>query len=173
MRAIAVLSVIFFHAKFAFKGQEFFSGGFVGVDIFFVISGYLISSIIFRSTKNIFSFKGFYERRARRILPALLTVLIMSSIIGWLYLLPKDLIDYSNTVFSVIFYYSNYLFYNFEIEYFATSSLQIPHLHLWSLAVEEQFYIIFPIIFILISKFSKDHILILFIFCIFIFITIF
>ena len=162
LRAIAVLSVIFFHAKFAFKGQEFFSGGFVGVDIFFVISGYLISSIIFREhKKNIFSFKGFYERRARRILPALLTVLIMSSIIGWLYLLPKDLIDYSNTVFSAIFYYSNYLFYNFEIEYFATSSLQIPHLHLWSLAVEEQFYIIFPIIFILISKFSKDHILIL------------
>ena len=94
-------------------------------------------------------------------MPALLTVLIITSVIGWLYLLPKDLIDYSNTVFSAIFYYSNYLFYNFEIEYFATSSLQIPHLHLWSLAVEEQFYIIFPILFIFISKFSKDHILIL------------
>ena len=102
LRAIAVLGVLFYHADLLIFGSKPFKGGFIGVDIFFVISGYLITSIIFQEKINTgtFSFKYFYGRRIRRILPALLTVMFVSFIFAWIYLLPNDLVDFSKSLIS-------------------------------------------------------------------------
>ena len=159
LRAIAVLSVIFFHFQIKFLGFNLFTGGFLGVDIFFVISGYLIASIIIHQiNQNKFYFSEFYERRARRILPALLFVLGSTSVLGYFYLLPNEFVNYAKSLLSSIFYYSNYFFYSYENEYFATNSILLPNLHTWSLAVEEQFYILFPIVYVFISKYYKKNI---------------
>ena len=101
LRAIAVGAVIMYHAKITFLGYQPFKGGFIGVDIFFVISGYLITSIILKElfTTGTFSFKHFYERRIRRILPALLFVMLASLPFAWMYLLPDTLIDFSKSIF--------------------------------------------------------------------------
>ena len=97
LRAIAVISVILYHAKIVIFNYKIFEGGFIGVDIFFVISGYLITSIILKElvTTGTFSFKHFYERRIRRILPALLLVMVVSLPFAWVYLLPDNFIDFS------------------------------------------------------------------------------
>ena len=148
LRAIAVVSVILYHAQITILGYDIFKGGFIGVDIFFVISGYLITSIIItelQGTKKI-SFKYFYERRVRRILPALFTVMIASMAFAWIFLLPKDYINLSNSIISSSGFVSNFYFYFTGLEYAAETSLHIPFLHTWSLSVEEQFYILFPII---------------------------
>ena len=143
LRAIAVISVIIYHAKITFLGKNLFQGGYIGVDIFFVISGYLISLIIFSEiNKNCFSLKNFYERRARRIFPVLLFVILSCLPLGYfIFLLPNDLIKFSNSLISTLFFYSNFYFFNIGQEYGATDSLLIPFLHSWSLSVEEQFYI--------------------------------
>ena len=101
LRAIAVVAVILYHAQTTILGYQPFKGGFIGVDIFFVISGYLITSIILRElvTTGTFSFKYFYERRIRRILPALLTVMLVSFPFAWIYLLPNSFIDFLNLFF--------------------------------------------------------------------------
>ena len=141
LRTIAVLPVILFHA-----GALGFSGGYVGVDIFFVISGYLITSIILEEKiEGSFSILNFYERRARRILPALIWVLLLTSITAFLLMSPSELEDYSNSLISVTTFSSNIFFY-VESGYFATASDEKPLLHTWSLAVEEQYYIVFPIL---------------------------
>ena len=147
LRALAVLPVIFFHAGF-----EAFKGGFVGVDIFFVISGFLITKIIISDLyQNKFSIKEFYVRRARRILPALYFVTFCSSIVS-LFLFSEDqLIFFSKQIFSVIFFISNFFFWK-NTGYFNPSSDLQPLLHTWSLGVEEQFYILFPILLIVIWK---------------------
>ena len=150
LRAIAILPVIFYHA-----GLQIFSGGYVGVDIFFVISGYLISSIILSEIETgKFSLINFYQRRARRILPALFCVILISTPFAWFILLPADLELFSNSAFSALTFWSNYIFY-FEIDYFETSSKLKPLLHTWSLSIEEQFYIIYPILLIFFFKFGK------------------
>ena len=97
LRAIAVSSVILYHAQLNIFGTKVFEGGFIGVDIFFVISGYLITSIIFKelTLNNNFSFKNFYERRARRILPALFFVILVSQPFAWIYLYPIELVNFS------------------------------------------------------------------------------
>ena len=151
LRALAVGVVILYHSKHSFFGRDFFSGGFIGVDIFFVISGYLISSLIFKellATGN-FSFKLFYERRIRRILPALFTVIIACIPFAWMFILPLDLIDFSKSSISSILFSSNIFFHFSGLEYGSQDSLLKPLLHTWSLSVEEQFYILFPIIFLL------------------------
>ena len=104
LRAIAVLAVIFYHARINILGYEPFKGGFIGVDIFFVISGYLITSIILKELyqKGTFSFKHFYERRIRRIIPVLLLVTLITLPFGWLYLVPKSLIDYSYSILLLL-----------------------------------------------------------------------
>ena len=109
LRAIAVSAVIFYHAQFNIFGEKIFEGGFIGVDIFFVISGYLIGSIILKEliTKNTFSFLNFYERRARRILPALFFVLIASMILAWIYLMPSSLYEFSISLISSLGFVSN------------------------------------------------------------------
>ena len=166
LRAIAVISVILYHAKITLFGQGVFDGGFLGVDIFFVISGYLISSIILKEKINtgMFSFAHFYQRRARRILPALFFVMILSYPLAWFYLLPNSFIDFSRSILSSLIFSSNFYFWVEAQEYAATSSLLKPFLHTWSLSVEEQFYIIFPIFLLIIYRFFKNHILLIFIF---------
>ncbi len=141
LRAIAVIGVIAFH--FFPKTTR---GGFVGVDIFFVISGYLISGIIFSDSNNgNFSFLKFYARRARRIFPALALVLFSAVVFGWLFLFPPDLMILGKHVAGGVAFISNFLFW-LESGYFDTHSIEKPLLHLWSLGVEEQFYILWPIL---------------------------
>jgi peptidoglycan/LPS O-acetylase OafA/YrhL len=140
LRALAVVPVILFHAGF-----RAFSGGFVGVDVFFVISGYLITSLILaEKARGNFSLAGFYERRARRILPALFVVMAACIPAAWLYLMPSDMKSFSESLAAVSVFASNVLFYN-ESGYFAADAELKPLLHTWSLAVEEQFYVLFPL----------------------------
>ncbi|EGM78156.1 Putative acyltransferase [Rheinheimera sp. A13L] len=141
LRAVAVLSVMFFHTGFSF-----FSGGFIGVDIFFVISGYLITTIILKEMEaGNFSLIQFYERRARRILPALFLVLFISLPFAWLWLIPQDLKPFSQSLVAVSTFSSN-IFFWISSDYFDTAAELKPLLHTWSLAVEEQFYFAFPIL---------------------------
>tara|TARA_A100001011_G_scaffold395057_1_gene488986 strand:- start:374 stop:2371 length:1998 start_codon:yes stop_codon:yes gene_type:complete len=161
LRAIAVVSVILYHAQIVFFGRDWFEGGFIGVDIFFVISGYLITQIILAELEetNTFSFIKFYERRARRILPMLLLVISICIPFAWQELLPKDLVDFAKSALSAIGFGSNFFFYFSTTEYGADSALLKPLLHTWSLGVEEQFYIIVPIIIILIWTFTRSSLL--------------
>ena len=153
LRALAVLPVISFHAGF-----DIFSGGFVGVDIFFVISGYLITTIIIKDLdNNTFSFKKFYERRARRIFPALIFVILISSIISFIFLTRSELASYFKSVVATLLFFSNFYFYK-TTPYFRSESDLEPLLHTWSLSIEEQFYIIFPITLLLFHKFFKRYI---------------
>ena len=163
LRAIAVASVIFYHAKFIIFGNDWFEGGFIGVDIFFVISGYLITKIILKELfdKGSFNFLNFYERRARRILPMLFTVILVSLPFAWQILFHTNLIEYAKSILSSLFFSSNFFFYFVTTEYAAESSLLKPFLHTWSLGIEEQFYIIFPILLFLFFKFLKNYIFIL------------
>lgn len=147
LRALSVIPVIFYHAGF-----DFFSGGFVGVDVFFVISGYLITSIIYPQVLDgTFSFLEFYERRARRILPALFTVLVICLPFSFFLLTPEELNNFTNSLISVIFFSSNILFW-FDSGYFDKAAELKPLLHTWSLSVEEQYYLIFPVLLILLKK---------------------
>ena len=163
LRAIAVLSVIFYHFKIEFFGFSFLSGGFLGVDIFFVISGFLITSIILEEvTKtNNFSILDFYIRRSRRILPALYVVILFFIILGFIFLIPSYLINFYNSIFYILFFLSNLFFYRNSTAYGHELSEIIPLLHTWTLSVEEQFYIIFPIFFFLIYKYFKNKTLLI------------
>ena len=161
LRAIAVVSVIFYHAQITFKNYQFFKGGYIGVDIFFVISGYLITTIILKELffTNKFSFRLFYEKRIRRILPVLLLILLISIPFAFIFLMPSRLLDYSKSTLSTLGFASNIYFYFTGLEYGAESSLLKPLLHTWSLAVEEQFYILFPIFLLIIFKFFKEYLI--------------
>ncbi len=144
LRALAVLPVILFHAGF-----ELFGGGFVGVDVFFVISGYLITTIIISEmAEEKFSIVNFYERRARRILPALFFVMAVCIPFAWFLLVPSDLVEFGHSLIAVSTFSSNFLFWS-EAGYFAGPAELKPLLHTWSLAVEEQYYILFPIFLLL------------------------
>ena len=156
LRALAVLPVILFHAGF-----EWFSGGFVGVDVFFVISGYLIATIIISEmAEEKFSIVNFYERRARRILPALFFVIAACLPFAWLWLAPNDFRDFGQSLVAVSTFSSNILFW-LESGYFDTAAELKPLLHTWSLAVEEQYYILFPIFLMLTWRLGIKWILIL------------
>ena len=136
LRAIAVIAVILYHSQINIFGHKSFKGGFIGVDIFFVISGYLISSIIFKELflKGSFSFKNFYERRIRRILPALLFVMLASLPFAWLYMRPTIFIDFSKSILYSIGFSSNFYFWYSGGRYGAESELLKPFLHTWSLS---------------------------------------
>lgn len=141
LRAIAVLPVMFFHAGFSI-----FSGGFVGVDVFFVISGYLITGILIKElTEERYSILRFYERRARRILPALSLVVLVSIPFAWMWMIPSEFELFSQSVGTVVIFLSNFLFLS-EVGYFAPDAELQPLIHTWSLAIEEQFYLLFPFI---------------------------
>jgi peptidoglycan/LPS O-acetylase OafA/YrhL len=150
LRALAVIPVILFHAGF-----QSFSGGFVGVDVFFVISGYLITTIIIAEKyAGNFSLVNFYERRARRILPALFFVMFVSLPFAWMWLFPSDLKSFSQSLVAVSLFGSNILFWHTS-GYFDTATELKPLLHTWSLAVEEQYYVLFPIFLMLTWKLGK------------------
>jgi peptidoglycan/LPS O-acetylase OafA/YrhL len=150
LRAVAVVPVMLFHAGF-----DAFGGGFVGVDVFFVISGYLITSIILAEKQaGTFSLAGFYERRARRILPALFTVMAACIPFAWLWLLPDDMQDFSRSLVAVSVFASNILFWR-ESGYFDAAAELKPLLHTWSLAVEEQYYLLYPLLLLLVWRLGR------------------
>lgn len=150
LRALAVIPVILFHADF-----KPFSGGFIGVDVFFVISGYLITTFILTELEaGEFSIIRFYERRARRILPALFLVMAVCLPLAWLWLLPGDMLNFSQSLIAVSVFASNILFWQ-QSGYFDTEAELKPLLHTWSLAVEEQFYVLFPLFLILGWRFGR------------------
>lgn len=152
LRAIAVLPVILFHAGF-----EVFSGGYVGVDVFFVISGYLITTILIDAIEqNSFSLFDFYERRARRILPALFFVMTACIPFAWVWMLPSQMEDFSQSLIAVTLFVSNFLFW-LESGYFESAAEEKPLLHTWSLAVEEQYYLVFPIFLLLGWRLGRDR----------------
>ncbi len=159
LRAIAVVAVILYHANLTIFNYPFLKGGFIGVDIFFVISGYLITSLIYKELliNNSFSFKYFYERRIRRILPALLTVIFLSFPLGFIYLLPSSFAEFSQSIISSLGFSSNFYFHITGQKYAAENASLIPFLHTWSLSVEEQFYILFPIVFFVVFKYLKKY----------------
>lgn len=150
LRAVAVLPVILFHAGF-----KAFEGGYVGVDVFFVISGYLITTIILSDmNKGKFSIVTFYERRARRILPALFFVMLCCLPFAWFWLLPNHLKDFSQSLTGVSAFSSNILFWK-QSGYFGTAAELTPLLHTWSLSVEEQYYVLFPLFLMALWKLRK------------------
>lgn len=163
LRAIAVISVIFYHSKFNFFGHNFFSGGFIGVDLFFVISGYLITSIILKELirTGSLSFKYFYERRIRRILPVLLVVAFACSLFASVYLIPSRFVDFSKSILFLLGFSSNFYFWKTGQAYGAESGLLKPFLHTWSLSIEEQFYILFPIILLFTYKYLKKYLILI------------
>ena len=159
LRAIAVLAVIFYNAQITTLDHQVFQGGFIGVDIFFVISGYLITSIILKEliSTGTFSFKYFYERRIRRILPALILVMLVSFPFAWKYIIPGSFIDFSKSILYSLGFSSNFYFHFTGQQYGAESGLLKPFLHTWSLSVEEQYYILFPIILLITFKYFRKY----------------
>lgn len=147
LRAIAVLTVVGFHA-----GVPFLGGGFVGVDVFFVISGFLIAGVIAdHQAKGDYSLAGFWERRIRRIFPALMVMLAVTSLAALVLLLPQDLVEYGQSMGAALLSVANLYFWK-HTDYFATSDYARPLLHTWSLGVEEQFYLVFPLFMLLAAR---------------------
>ena len=150
LRALAALLVVLFHAKLS-------PGGFIGVDIFYVISGYLITGLIIKEIGNTgtFRYRAFYLRRAKRLLPASLGILALTAIFSWLVLPPTVRTDLGKDVLAASLYVSNYLFAFWQNDYQNLNATPSPVIHYWSLAVEEQFYIFWPIIVFSLWKFGK------------------
>jgi peptidoglycan/LPS O-acetylase OafA/YrhL len=163
LRALSIFFVIFYHAKISIDNSQILAGGLLGVDIFFVISGYLISLIILKEYQinNNFNILNFYKRRIRRIIPVYLFIICISIPFAWYILLPNDLIDYSKSVLYSLTFISNFYFYFDNFSYDNSSSLLKPFLHTWSLSVEEQFYLIIPLLILILIKFKIKFFIIL------------
>ena len=159
LRALAVFSVVVNHAHLSASNFNILPGGYLGVDIFFVISGYLITKLIFSELidRGTLDFGYFFERRIRRILPMLMATIIISLPLAWYTMLPDALAEYSQSVISAILFSSNFFFYLITTEYSADISLLKPMLHTWSLGIEEQFYIFFPVTFYVVFKFFRKY----------------
>ena len=154
LRAVSVLLVIFYHFNFSISDVPLFSGGFIGVDIFFIISGYVISNLILTEIKNQneFDFFKFFEKRLRRLVPALYFVLFVVFVFGFFFLLPDRFTQLSKDVFFNVFFTSNFYFWDSLQAYGAIAGIERPLLHTWSLSVEWQFYIITSFFFIFFRK---------------------
>lgn len=147
LRAVSIIVVLLFHIGF-----DDWSGGYVGVDVFFVISGYLITSLIAADIANgRFSLAHFYERRIRRLLPATIPVIIFTSLFAWGFYTTDRFLEYAKSLVSFITYTSNWFFLSTR-GYFAGDDATTPLLHAWSLAVEEQFYLVFPFLLLLLAR---------------------
>jgi peptidoglycan/LPS O-acetylase OafA/YrhL len=157
LRAISVLSVLIYHLEISIN-HRVFSGGFLGVDIFFVISGYLITKILLIDLESkTFSYFDFIKRRIRRILPVLFVVILLSTIGAWFILLPSSLTNFSKSVIYTVFFNSNFFFWHdIFLKYSHEQAQLYPLLHTWSLAIEEQYYLIFPIVLLILIKFLKE-----------------
>lgn len=156
LRAIAVISVVLYHLKIAG-----FQSGFMGVDVFYVISGYLITSLISKElSQGHFSIVTFYERRTRRIFPALFTVLFFCTFASFLFLYPEQLTKYGKSLLATTFFVSNLYFWHSALPsgYFDAGVSAQPLLHTWSLAVEEQFYLLFPVTLYLLFRYARKRI---------------
>ena len=166
LRAIAVTVIIFYHAQITAFDHQLFKGGFIGIDIFFVISGYLITSIILKElvATSSFSLKYFYERRIRRILPILLCVSILTLPLAWIYFLPDKLIYHLKSIITSIAFSSNFYVHALGISLGVPRYFSNPFLHTWSLSVLIQFYFLFPVVLLITFKYLRSyliHILIL------------
>lgn len=158
LRAIAIIPVVLFHLGFSA-----FSGGYVGVDVFFVISGFLITSIIYREMiEGNFSFAQFYERRIRRLFPALFFVIAVTTIAATVMLLPGDFRSFSQSIVAATVFGANLLFWKTS-GYFDGPAEMKPLLHTWSLSVEEQFYIAFPVILLVLVRYASRHVRLVFV----------
>jgi peptidoglycan/LPS O-acetylase OafA/YrhL len=150
-----------YHLKINFFNHIFLPGGFLGVDIFFVISGYLISLIILKEIeikKGKFSFIDFYKRRARRIFPALFTVMLFTIPLVFYFVTPNFLIEYSKSLIFSLFFLSNYYFWKLGAGYDQIQFIGFqPFLHTWSLSIEEQFYLFYPLILVFFFFFKKEN----------------
>ena len=147
LRCLAIVPVVLYHA-----GAPYFPGGFVGVDIFFVISGFLITSIIRHEIRNnSFTIVGFYERRCRRILPALVTVIAVCFVAGYFTMLPGQYADFAGSAMAAFLFVSNGFFWR-QTGYFAPVAEWMPLLNTWSLAVEEQYYVVFPLFMLMVRR---------------------
>jgi len=154
LRAVAVIPVVLFHL-----GATWIPGGFVGVDVFFVISGFLITSIILKEqTAGIFTFSGFWMRRIRRILPAMLTMLIGTSVAGYFILFGPSWEGLGEQVFSAIFLYANVEMWQLSGNYWGPAAETAPLLHTWSLSVEEQFYLFYPLLLLILLKLTPKRV---------------
>jgi peptidoglycan/LPS O-acetylase OafA/YrhL len=157
LRALAVILVVLFHA-----GADGFTGGFIGVDVFFVISGFLITGLIHNEImEHRFSFVRFYERRVRRIIPALFWLVGLCFVAGWFVLLPQDYRSFAKSTLATVSFVSNVWFWHETENYFARPSEYAPLLHTWSLAVEEQFYIVFPILLLTLMRLLRARMVVI------------
>lgn len=153
LRALAVSSVVLFHADF-----PWIASGYFGVDVFFVISGFLITSLIIEETEaGTFSLASFYERRVRRIIPAAAAVLMVSSLCAWFLMLPDEFTAFSKSLAAAVFFSSNWFFLN-DVSYFAASAAMKPLLHTWTLSIEEQFYLVYPLTMLLLTSATRRFI---------------
>ncbi|MEY8252470.1 MAG: acyltransferase family protein, partial [Colwellia sp.] len=158
LRAVAVLLVVIYHSGFSF-----IPGGYIGVDVFFVISGFLITGILSKEIlSGSFTYSAFYKRRIRRLMPALFAVILVTSIVSVFILLPNDLLAYGRSVISVLLSLSNVYFWRENGGYFDGNVQEVPLLHTWSLSVEEQFYLLWPLMLMLVGKFLNTRRFILF-----------
>ena len=149
LRAIAVSGVVLYHLQ----SVDILPGGFLGVDVFFVISGFLITTLILPSIQDrTFSFKNFYLRRARRLVPAFVVVALATGGASWLVLEPSRMLDFTNSLFFAVFGLSN-MYFMLQDSYWVDSASTLPFLHTWSLGVEEQFYLVFPALLMIATKF--------------------
>ena len=152
LRAIAIIAVLLFHTGF-----QLFSNGYIGVDIFFVISGFLITSITVREiNKGKFTFTQFYTRRVKRLFPALFTMIIVVLIMGYFYLIPIDFQHLAQSSIYTVFYISN-IYFSHLSGYFQPSVITLPLIHTWTLGVEEQYYLFYPAFLVIISMFLKKR----------------
>ena len=160
LRSIAVAAVIVYHAEFAIGPHILLPGGFLGVDVFFVISGFLITSLIATeyARSSGFSIANFYERRARRLLPALLTILLACIPFAWRELSAEQLVDFARSLIASLLFASNFYWHTTLQDYWAESALSKPLLHTWSLAVEEQYYLVFPPLLAAIHRFAPRRV---------------
>ena len=164
LKAIAIISIIFYHLPINVDDFRFFSGGFFGIDIFFTISGYLITSIILRELvlTGSFSFKNFYEKRIRRIIPVLLVVILASIPLAWFLLLPNDIIFFSISNITSLSFTSNFYYWYTGEEIFQNEIVK-PFLHTWSISILVQFYLLFPIFLVISFKYLKKYLIYIFI----------
>ena len=159
LRALGILGVLAYHLEIFIDEKQLLPGGFLGVDIFFVVSGYLITSLLYEEYKNKgnFSLLNFYFRRAKRLLPALIIVILFTSLLSYFYFFPSEYSYYLKSVTSSLFFVSNIFFHFSGQSYGENIVSEKPLLHTWSLGVEEQFYIFFPLFLLFVLKYFEKY----------------